>query len=162
MNHSAETNYFYSTVVGELTYSEAHSHCKGTYGSIGPNHMSYLLVTENQKVTIKIVTIPENFHNGDMTVLENGAYIPATLRQGQGIVTDFGTLLLKKQQVPCQWRRMRDITTVRIERTKGAGMVLVDNDQHIYIPTFNLATTALNCPTNYWWTETRNPKIRVA
>ena len=42
LNHSAETNYFYSTVVGELTYSEAHSHCKGTYGNIGRNHMSNL------------------------------------------------------------------------------------------------------------------------
>ena len=57
---------------------------------------------------------------------------------------------------------MRDITAVRIERTKGAGTVLVDDNQHIYIPTFDLATTAPNCPTNYWWTETRNPKIRVA
>ena len=89
LNHSVETNYFFTTVVGELTYSEAHSHCKGTYGNIGRNHMSNLLVTENLEVTTKIVTIRENFHNGDMMVLENGAYIPATLRQGQGIVTDF-------------------------------------------------------------------------
>ena len=101
LNHSAETNYFYSTVVGEFTYGQAHSHCKGTYGSIGPNHMSDLFITENLEVTTKIVTIRENFHNGDMMVLENGAYIPATLRQGQGIVTDFGTLLLKKRRVPC-------------------------------------------------------------
>ena len=84
-----------------------------------------------------------------MLVLENGAYIPATLRQGQGIVTDFGTLLLKKRRVPCRWRRVRDITAVRIERTKGAGTVLVDDNQHIYIPTFDLAPAAPNCPTNY-------------
>ena len=57
---------------------------------------------------------------------------------------------------------MRGINAVRIERTKGAGTVLVDDDQNIYIPTFDLATAAPNCPTNYWWTETRNPKIRVA
>ena len=133
LNHSAETNYFYSTVVGELTYSEAHSHCKGTYGSIGPNHMSNLFVTENLEVTKKIVTIRENFHNRDMMVLENRAYIPATLRQGQGIVTDFRTLLLKKRRVPCQWKKVRDIIAVRIERTKGAGTMLVDDDQHIYI-----------------------------
>ena len=57
---------------------------------------------------------------------------------------------------------MKDITAVRIERTKGAGMVLVDDDQHIYILTFDLAPAAPNCPTNYWWTETRDPKVRVA
>ena len=62
LNHSMEANYFYSTVVGELTYSEAHSHCRGTYGNIGPNHMSDLFVTENLEVTTKIVKIQENFH----------------------------------------------------------------------------------------------------
>ena len=58
--------------------------------------MSDLYVTESLEVITKRVTIRESFHNGDMMVLENGAYIPAALRQGQGIVTDFRTLLLKK------------------------------------------------------------------
>ena len=57
LNHSAETNYFSATVVGELTYSEAHSHCKGTYGNIGQNHMSNLFVTENLEVITKTVTV---------------------------------------------------------------------------------------------------------
>ena len=96
LNYSAETNYFYSAVVGELNYRQADSHCKGTYGNIGPNHMSDLFITENLEVITKRVTTRESFHNGDIMVLENGAYIPATLRQGQGIVTDFGTLLLKR------------------------------------------------------------------
>ena len=64
--------------------------------------------------------------------------------------------------MPCQWKKVRDITAVRIERTPGAETVLVDDDQHIYIPTFDLAPAAPNCPTNYWWTKTRDPKIRVA
>ena len=64
--------------------------------------------------------------------------------------------------MPCRWKRVRDITTVRIERTKGAGTVLVDEDQHIYIPIFNRAPAAPNCPTNYWWTETKDPRVRVA
>ena len=33
LNHSMETNYFYSTVVGELTYSEAHSLARGPMGT---------------------------------------------------------------------------------------------------------------------------------
>ena len=40
--------------------------------------------------------------------------------------------------------------------------MLVDDDQHIYIPIFDRAPAAPNCPTNYWWTETKDPRIRVA
>ena len=80
LNHSAETNYFYTTVVGELTYSEAHFHCKGTYGNIGRNHMSNIFVTEYLEVITRTVTVRESFNNGNMMVLENGAYIPETLR----------------------------------------------------------------------------------
>ena len=149
LNHSAETNDFYATVVGELTYSEAHSHCKGTYGNIGQNHMSNLFVTENLEVITKTVTVQESFNNGDMMVLENGAYIPATLRQGQGIVMDFGTLLLKQRQVPCRWKKVKEITAAWMERTKGGGKVLVDDDQHMYLTTYDLALAAPNCPNNW-------------
>ena len=62
-----------------------------------------------------------------MTVLEIGAYIPAPFWQGQGIITDFGTLLLKRRRVPCQWKKVRDITAARTERSLGAETVLVDN-----------------------------------
>ena len=57
LNQSLETNYFATTVVGELTYNEGHSHCKGTYGSVGRNHMSNLFVTENLEVITKTVTV---------------------------------------------------------------------------------------------------------
>ena len=92
LNRSAETNYFYSTVVGELTYTYAHSQCKGAYGNIGPNDMANLFVTESLEVVAKGVTVRENFHTGDMTVLETGKYIPAPSWQGEGIVTEFRTL----------------------------------------------------------------------
>ena len=149
LNHSVETNYFSTTVVGELTYSEAHSHCKGTYGNIGRNHMSNLFVTENLEVITKTVTVRENFNNGDMMVLKIGAYIPATLRQGQGIITDFKTLLLKQCQVSCRWKKVRDITAVRLEKARGGGLVLVDDDQHMHLTTYDLAPVVPNCPTNY-------------
>ena len=95
--HRAETNYFYSVVVGEWTYGQVHSHCKGTFRNIGPNYMEDLFVTESLEVITKRVTIQESFLTGDMTVLEIGAYIPAPFWQGQGIITDFGTLLLKRR-----------------------------------------------------------------
>ena len=88
--------------------------------------------------------------------------IPTPFWLRQGIITDFGTLLLKRRRVPCQWKKVRDITAVRTERSPGAETVLVDDDQHIYIPIFDRAPAAPNCPTSYWWTETRDPKIRVA
>ena len=40
--------------------------------------------------------------------------------------------------------------------------MLVDDDQHIYILIFDRAPAAQNCPTNYWWTETKDPRVRVA
>ena len=92
-----ETNYSTTTGVGELTYSEGHSHCKGTYGNVGLNHMSNLCVTEDLEVIVR-----ERSDKGDMMVIENGDYILATLRRGQGIITSFGTLLLKQRQLPCQ------------------------------------------------------------
>ena len=64
--------------------------------------------------------------------------------------------------MPCQWKKVRDITAVRTERSPGAETVLVDDDQHIYIPIFDQAPVAPKCPTSYWWTETKDPKIRVA
>ena len=161
LNQSLETNYFATTVVGELTYTEGHSHCKRTYGSVGRNHMSNLFVTENLEVITKTVTVRERFDNRDMMELEIGAYIPATLRQGQGIITGFGTLLLKQCQVPCRWKRVRDITAVWLEKARGGGTVLVDDNQHMHLTTYDLALAVPNCPTNYWWTKTRDPKVRV-
>ena len=82
-------------VVGALTYDKGHTYCKGVNANVGRNHMSSLFVTVNLEVTVKTVTLRERFDNGDMMVIENGAYILATLRQGQGVIADFGTLLLK-------------------------------------------------------------------
>ena len=137
LNMSAEINYFYSAVVGELTYSLGHSHCKGTFGNIGPNHMEELYVTESLEVVTKRVTIRESFRTGDMTVLEIGAYLPAPSWQGEGIITEFGTLLFNRWQVPCQWKKVRDITAARVEKFLGLEIGLVDNDQHLYILIFD-------------------------
>ena len=72
-----------------------------------------------------------------MMVLKIGTYIPAPFWQGQGIITDFGTLLLKRQQVPCQWKKVTDITAARTERSSGAETVLVVDNHYIYIPIFD-------------------------
>ena len=64
LNMTAEINYFYSAAVGELTYSPGHSHCKGTFRNIGPNHMEELYVTESLEVVTERVTIREGFCTG--------------------------------------------------------------------------------------------------
>ena len=162
LNQSLETNYFATTVVGELTYDKEHAHCKGVNANIGREHMSSLFVTENLEVTVKTVTVREMFDNWDIMVIENGAYIPATLRQGRGVLADFGTLLLKQRQVPSRWRRVRDINAVRLERSQEGGSVLVDDNQQVHFTTYGPAPVAPNCPTNYWWTNTGDPKVIVA
>ena len=66
--------------------------------------------------------------NGGNKVVKNGAPIPATLRQGQGINTDFGTLWLRGWQTQCQWKKVRDITVIRLQRIHLGGSVLVDDN----------------------------------
>ena len=56
--------------------------------------MASLLVTESLEVVAKGVTVRENFHTGDMTVLDIGKHIPRPSWQGEGIVTEFVTLSL--------------------------------------------------------------------
>ena len=99
--------------------------------------MENLLVTESLEVVTKRVTIRENFHTGEMTVLEIRAYILAPSWQGEGIITDFGTLLLKRRRVPCQWKKVRDITAARTERSLGAEIGLVDDNQQLYFLIFD-------------------------
>ena len=38
----------------------------------------------------------------------------------------------------------------------------IDDDQHMHLTTYDLAPAVPNCPTNYWWTKTGDPKVRVA
>ena len=81
--------------MGSLTYEKGHAHCKGSDVSINGEHMMSLFVTDNLEATVKTVTVRERFNSRDIMVIENGADIPATLRQGQGVIADFGTPPLK-------------------------------------------------------------------
>ena len=57
LNHSLETNYFATSVVGSLIYKKGHAHSKGSDASIGGEHMMSLFVTENLEVTVKTVMV---------------------------------------------------------------------------------------------------------
>ena len=84
LNHGIEINHVTTTMVGSLTYKEGHALCEGRDASM----------------------------KGEQEVIENWASIPADLRQGQGINTDFGTLWLRRRRTPCQWKKVRDITAI--------------------------------------------------
>ena len=62
-------------------------------------------------------------------VLENGVSIPAVFWQEQGMIVDFGTLVLQRHQAPCQWKRVRDIATTQLPRIGFGGIGLVYDDQ---------------------------------
>ena len=112
-------------------------------------HMVSLFVTKNLEVTIKTVTVREGFDGRDILVMENRASIPATLRQGQGVIADFGTLLLSCRWTPCRWRKVRDITAIRLKRISSGGSVLVDDNQQVHLTTYGPAPVAPNRPKNY-------------
>ena len=94
LNSSIETNHFIATTIGLLTYKGGHSHCEGRDAHVSGEHMVSLLVTESLEVTMKKVMVREDFYSEDILVTDNGISVAATLRQGQGVVADFGTLLL--------------------------------------------------------------------
>ena len=63
---------------------------------VDSNRMESLLVTESLEVTIRTVTIREEFDTGDNVVKENGVSIPAVYRQDTGMIADFGTLVFQQ------------------------------------------------------------------
>ena len=58
-------------------------------------NMVSLFVTENLEVIVRAVTVQEEFDSGDIVVMENGVSIPAVFRQEQGVIADFGMLVLR-------------------------------------------------------------------
>ena len=74
------------------------------------NRMESLLTTESLEFTLRTITIGEEFDMGDIIIKENGVSIPAAYKQDVGMITDFGTLVFHRNQPPCQWKKVRDIS----------------------------------------------------
>ena len=69
--------------------------------NLNGHKMDNLLAIEDLEVTMRRVTIREEFNSEDMVVLKNGVSIPAQFRQEAGVIADFGTLTFQKQH-PCK------------------------------------------------------------
>ena len=77
LNTKLEINHFSTTVIGALYYDNSHSFCQGMQANLNRHRMDNLLAIENLEVTMRRVTIREDFDSRDMVVLENGVSIPA-------------------------------------------------------------------------------------
>ena len=123
--------------------------------------MANLVITENLKVVMKDVTVRESFQTGDIEVLEMGTAIRAPAWQDQGLITDFGTITTKNRRVPCPWRKVREITATWAMASGGTEAALIGDDDQVYILILDHVPVDPNCPANYWWMGTQDPKTRV-
>ena len=94
LNTKLEINHFSTTVVGAISYDDSHSFCQGMQAILSGHKMDSLMAIKNLEVIMQKVTIREDFDSGDLVVLENGVSIPAQFWQEQGVIADFGTLVL--------------------------------------------------------------------
>ena len=118
---------------------------------INGNRMESLFVTESLEVTIRTVTVREEFDTGDIVVRENGVSIPAKYKQDQGMVADFGTLVFRQHRAPCQWKRVWDITAVRLPQIGTGGTGLDDDDQQVHVTLHDTVAESPNFPPNNLW-----------
>ena len=77
------------------------------------------------------------------------------------MLTDFGTLVFHRNQPPCQWKKVRDISASRWPRVGLGGMELIDDKQQVNVMLHNAIAEVPNCPANYLWSSTGEPRIRV-
>ena len=118
---------------------------------VDSNRMESLLVTENLKVTIRTVTIREEFDTGDIVMKENGVSIPAAYEQNASMITDFGTLVFQRNHPPCQWKKVQDISPIRKPRIGLGGTEFIDE---VHVTLHDFIAEVPNCPTNYLWSST--------
>ena len=69
LNTNLETNNFATTVVGTISYEGNHSYCEGMQASLNGHKKDSLLTKEYLEVTMRKVTIQEDFDSGDLVVL---------------------------------------------------------------------------------------------
>ena len=120
-----------------------------------------LLTSESLEFTIRIVTVRDEYDTGDIIIRENGVSIPATYKQNGRMNTNTGTLVFHRGQLPCQWKRVRDILASRKPRIGARGTELIDKDQHVHVTLHHPVAEVEGCPANYVWSSTGEPCIRV-
>ena len=121
------------------------------------HRMESLLTTESLEFTLRTVTIREEYDTGDIIVREKGISIPAAYKQDIGMLTDFGTLVFHRNQPPCQWKKVRDISASRSPRVGMGGTELIDEDQQVHVTLQDTISEVPNCQAEYLWSSTGEP-----
>ena len=124
--------------------------------------MENLLITESLEIITRKVTIRESFQTSDLKVLEMGTSILVPSWQDNGIIAEFRTITARTRRVPCQWKKIREITATWATASKGTEAALIDEDNQVYLSILDHVPAAPNYPANYWWMETHDPRVQVA
>ena len=86
-----EVNYIQTVVEGALTYDSSHPQCSGKDTNVDRHRVASLVTTESLEITIRMVTVREEYETGDLVIKENGVSIPAVFQNSRGMTTDLGT-----------------------------------------------------------------------
>ena len=156
-----EVNYIRTVVEGALTYDGSHPQCSGKDAIVDGHRVASLVTTESLEITIRMVTVREEYETGDLVIKENGVSIPAVFKTSRGMIADFVTLVFFRGQPPCQWKRVRDISGSRRPRVGVSGMELVNKDQYVHVTLHDPIAEVQGCPAKYVWSSTGEPRIRV-
>ena len=156
-----EVNYIRTVVEGALTYDGSHPQCSGKDAIVDGHRIASLVTTESLEITIRMVTVREEYATGDLIIKENGVSIPAVFKYKKGMTTDFGTLVFYRGQPPCQWKRVRDITASRRPRMGAIGMELIDEEQQVRVTLHETTAEVPGCLADYVWSSTRELRIKV-
>ena len=146
---------------GALPYDGSHPQCSGKDAIVDGHRVTSLVTTESLEITIRMVTVREEYETRDLVIKENGVSIPAVFKNSGGMITDFGTLVFYRGQLPCQWKRVRDIKASRRPRMGKIGTELIDEEQQVHITLHETTAEAPGCPANYVWSSTGESRIRV-
>ena len=77
------------------------------------------------------------------------------------MLTNFGTLVFHRNQPPCQWKKVRDISASQRPRVGRGGTELIDKDQHVHVTLHDTIADVPNCLAEYLWSSMGEPRIRV-
>ena len=64
--------------------------------------------------------------------------------------------------MPGQWKQIKGLTAIRLERIRLGKSVLVDDSQQIHIRMNDTGTTSFNHPMDGQWTDTRDQEAQIA
>ena len=98
---NVEVNYIQTVVEGAITYDGKHPQCSGKDSIVNGHQVASWVTTESLEITIRTVTVREEYATGDLVIKEIGVSILALFKHDGGMTTDFGTFVFYRGQPPC-------------------------------------------------------------